>query len=329
MSKLTDLARDEHAARMVLATVARPNDPATGALLRRVGVMEVLRLAEDDGPLPGMRRADGAVWREELHHTLDHQSLDEVIDTTARQGFQVLIPGDAEWPAGLNDLGDRAPYALWMRGEASLLTGTPSDRATMTGARASTAYGEHVASDLVHDLVSDRCVVVSGAAYGIDAAAHRAALIAGGGTIAVMANGLDRPYPAGHADLLEQIGQDGLLLSEVPPGAVPTRQRFLDRHRILAALSGASIVVEVGSRSGAIGVVEEARALGRKVGAVPGPVTSAASQGTNLLLRDRVAHAILSGEDAIRLLNDPADHVSPPSVDQVSARSTVREARSL
>ena len=143
----------------------------------------------------------------------------------------------------------------------------------------------------------------------------------GGSTIAVLASGLDRLYPAGHADLLERIGVEGLLLSESPPGTVPTRQRFLDRARIVAALSAASVIVEAGARSGSMRVAEEAHRLGRGVGAVPGPVTSAASVGTHLLLRDCLANFVTDAKDVVRMVTGDTDQLS---VDQ-SAPRVVRE----
>jgi DNA processing protein len=173
------------------------------------------------------------------------------------------------------------PYVLWVKGATSLLAGSLQDRFTITGARASTSYGAHVAQMLANDLASEEKVLVSGGAYGIDAAVHTAALASGGHTVAVLAGGLDRPHPAGHRELLERIGDLGLLVSELPPGAVPTRTRFLARARIEAALSGSTTIVEAAGRSGALPVAQCAHELGRAVGAVPGPVTSTASMGTH------------------------------------------------
>lgn len=329
MSALTDFPGDEHSARIVLACVARPGEAMTGRLVQQFGAIEALRLADSDDPVPGVGRADAEVWRGSLRATVDPRMLNEAIAETDRQGFRVVIPGDPERPSALDDLGHRAPYALWANGRTDLLTGPLTDRVTVTGARAATAYGEHVAADVVRDLVADHHIIVSGASYGIDAAAHKGALAADGGTIAVMANGFGRAYPAGHAELLEQISHEGLLLSELPPSEAPNRQRFLDRHRVLAALSGATVVIEAGPRSGALGVVNEAGRLGREVGAVPGPVTSAASRGTNLLLRERTARAILGGEDAIRLVRGNASQGPSTLNVRMPARSTAPEPRTL
>ena len=215
--------------------------------------------------------------------------------------MRVLIPGDAEWPAGIDALGDRAPVALWTKGNAGLLTGTLWDRLTITGARASTGYGEHVTTELVQSAVADSRLVLSGGAYGIDGAAHRTALASGGATVAVLAGGLDRPYPAGHTELLARVGTDGLLLSELPPGAAPTKWRFLQRGRLLAALSGTVLIAEAGYRSGALHTAAQAIELGRPVGAIPGPLTSAASAGCHRLLRDGLA-SIITGYDDVREL---------------------------
>ena len=170
------------------------------------------------------------------------------------------------------------------------------------GARAATGYGEHVATELAAELAGRGVAVVSGAAYGIDGAAHRAALRAGGTTIALLAGGLDRPYPAGHADLLGRIAGQGAVLSEVPCGGAPTRWRFLQRNRLIAALSAATVVVEAGWRSGSLNTVSHAAQLGRPLGAVPGPVTSAASVGCHRVLQEQESSCITGVDDVLRLL---------------------------
>ncbi len=188
-------------------------------------------------------------------------------------------------------------------GAASFLTTALSDRATITGARAATSYGEQVAGELAAGLADEERVVVSGDAYGIEGAAHKSVLAASGQTIAVLANGLDRPYPAGHSELLNRIGDVGLLVSELPPGAAPTRHRFLSRNRLLAALSGATVIPEAGPRSGSMTTVLAARELGRGVGAVPGPVTSVASAGPNELIKQGFASLVTQPSDVIDLLD--------------------------
>jgi len=242
------------------------------------------------------------LWRERLSARITSDLLDRMAQAE-QHGFSTLIPSDREWPAGLNDLGDRAPYVLWTRGATSFLTTALSDRVTITGARASTGYGEHVTAELAEGMADEERIVVSGGAYGIEGAAHRAALAASGQTIAVLATGVDRRYPNAHTELLDRIGDTGLLLSELPPGTVPTKQRFTARNRLLAALSGATVIPEAGIQSGSITTVLQARDLGRGIGAVPGPVTSAVSSGPNQLIRQGFAQLITEPSELLDLLD--------------------------
>lgn len=308
MSAITDLAHDERTARMVLSILAEPDDPVTGRVLARVGAIETLQLVDDEGAVPGLNRVDAAMWRDRL--ALPHRLEDVAkrMHGMDQSGVTVLIPGDEHWPKDLADLGDRTPYMLWVRGATSFFARPMEDFVTITGARASTAYGQHVAGELAADLAGAERVVVAGGAYGIEGAAHRAALGAGGDTIAVLAGGVDRPYPAGHRELLDRVADVGLLMSEMPPGAAPTRHRFLARGRLLAALSGASVVVEAGARSGSLRVAAEAHALGRSVGAVPGPVTSVTSAGPHTLLRDGTARVVTNATDVEHLARRPPEH---------------------
>ena len=173
--------------------------------------------------------------------------------------------------------------------------------AAVVGTRAATAYGEQVAADLAAGLVEHDVAVVSGGAYGIDGAAHRAALACDGITVAVLAGGIDIPYPAGHSALLHRIARHGLVFTEYPPGIRPARHRFLTRNRLVAAVAGAAVVVEAGLRSGAANTAAWARALGRVVAAVPGPVTSSASAGCHALLRDG-AELVTRADDIVELV---------------------------
>lgn len=300
MPSLSEIARDERTARMVLSILVEPDDAATGHLLAAVGGVETLRLAESDSPVPGLGDIDARVWRGRFS-TPGIDSLDERLLQARRSGLGVLIPGDDEWPGSLSDLGERAPYVLWTRGASSFLARPLADLVTVTGARAATSYGEHVVGTLASDLAAAERIVVAGGAYGIEGAAHHTVLATDGDTIAVLANGVDRAYPAGYSELLDRIADVGLLMSEVAPGATPTRHRFIARARLMAALSAATVVVEAGARSGSMKVAQEAHQLGRAVGAVPGPATSATSVGTHGLLRDRVASLITSAADVTAL----------------------------
>jgi DNA processing protein len=189
--------------------------------------------------------------------------------------------------------------------------GAASSRAVaVVGARASTEYGETLATEIGFGCAEQGVAVVSGAAYGIDAAAHIGALRADGLTVAVLACGVDRSYPQGNGALLDRIALDGLIVSEVPPGSSPTRNRFVHRNRLIAALASATVVVEAGWRSGASITAREAVDLGRPVGAVPGPVTSAASIGCHRLLREG-AVCVTAVADVLELV-DPIGADDPP-----------------
>ena len=304
MDTINELAAEERTARIILAIASEPGDTVTGRMIRTVGASEtVARALADEVPVG----PDGDTWQRRLAPRLDAAHVQRVLAETERHGMRVLIPGDAEWPAGLDALGDGAPVALWAKGDTGLLARPIWDRLTVTGARASTGYGDHVTTELVQSAGADSRLVLSGGAYGIDGAAHRAALASGGSTVAVLAGGLDRPYPAGHADLFTRIGKDGLLLSELPPGAAPTRWRFLQRGRLLAALSGTVLVAEAGYRSGTLHTAARAAELGRPVGAIPGPITSATSTGCHRLLRDGLATVITAYDDVRELLHGVRD----------------------
>lgn len=326
MPSLSEIAGEERTARMVLSMVVEPEDAVTGRLLATVGGVETLRLAESDSPVPGLGDVDAQVWRGHFAAP-GIDSLDERLLQARRTGFGVLIPSDDEWPSSLGDLGERTPYVLWTRGASSFLARPLADLVTLTGARASTSYGEHVTGTLASDLVAAERIVVAGGAYGIEGAAHRAALATGGGTIAVLANGVDRAYPAGHSELLGRISDVGLLVSEVAPGATPTRHRFLARARLMAALSAATVVVEAGARSGSMKVAHNAQQLGRVVGAVPGPVTSATSVGPHCLLRSGEARLVADSTDLEQMIGQAVGGVGSVAVRSQAARSTSREAR--
>lgn len=298
MPSLVEIAGDERTARMVLSMLVEPDDAVTGRLLATAGGVETLRLAESDSSVPGLGDVDAQVWRGHFTNP-GIDSLDERLLQARRSGLGVLIPGDDEWPGSLSDLGERAPYVLWTRGASSFLARPLADLVTITGARAATPYGEHVAGSLASDLAAAERIVVAGGAYGIEGAAHRAALAIGGDTIAVLANGVDRAYPAGHGELLGRVADVGLLVSEVAPGATPTRHRFLARARLTAALSAATVVVEASARSGSMKVAQDARQLGRDVGAVPGPVTSATSVGPHRLLAEGHARLVTGSSDLL------------------------------
>src|SRR5699024_1959901 len=238
MSAITDLASDERHARMVLSLLAEPDNSVTARLLRQGGAVATLRLLGGDAAVPGLSRVDSQVWPDSLPLPARPDDVVERLRGIESSGLTALVPGDEHWRRALDDRADRAPYLLWARGATSFLTRPMNDLVTITGARASTSYGEHVAGELAGDLTKNERVTVAGGAYGIEGAVHRGSLASGGDTIAVLAGGVDRPYPNGHRGLLDRVADVGVLVSELPPGSMPTRHRFLARARLLGALSG-------------------------------------------------------------------------------------------
>lgn len=273
---------------------------ALSALIESVGVLEAAR-AVRECELPRSLRGPT-----EQRRGTDSAARD--LEAIERLGGRVVTPDDPEWPAwrllGLAQLDagrDRdgaVPLVLWVRGPRSLLES--SDRAlAVVGARCSTGYGNQVTAEIAGDLAAKGWTIVSGAAFGIDGMAHRAALAVGGSTIAVLACGIDRPYPAQHDRLLAEIAETGLVVSEYPPGTTAHKHQFLARNRLVAALADGVLVVEAGLRSGARNTVKWARRLGRPALAIPGPVTSAASVGCHRMIREGEALLVTRAEEVI------------------------------
>ncbi len=233
-----------------------------------------------------------------------------VLDDSLRAGYDILIPGDSHWPPQLDDLGSVAPVALWTQGNSALLRN--ANLTAITGSRASTGYGEHITAQLASGLVQQRQTVVSSSSYGIDAMAHRAALSAGGHTIAVLAAGLNRLYPHGTIALLERIATHvGVLVTSEPPETAPTKRAFHRRNRLIAALSHRLVVVEAGSRSTALLTARYAHQIGRDVCAVPGPLTSATSTGTHLLIQEKTARLVTTTADILAPNAQPSQTTTP------------------
>jgi DNA processing protein len=253
-----------------------------------------------------------------------------------RLGVRIITPEDPEWTRQLDDLvtisrdgrqpvdrDTHPPHCLWVRG--SLRLDEACDRSVaVVGARASTSYGNHVAGELGYGLAERGWTVVSGGAFGIDAAAHRAALAAGGVTIAILACGIDRPYPLSHTSLFERITDDGLVVSEWPPGADPHRRRFLVRNRVIAALTQGTVVVEANRRSGARFTLGRARLLRRHCLAVPGPVTSAMSAGCHDELRVEGTILVTDAAQVIEAVGRIGADLAPwPERGEASPRDTL------
>ncbi|MEU6822147.1 DNA-processing protein DprA [Streptomyces atriruber] len=274
---------EERLARVALTRVLEPGDAVGGRWLCEVGAGEVLRRlagADDEERLPGVtaRRWEGLRARAvAVRPERDLEAAREV-------GARFVCPGDAEWPVTLDDLGDARPVGLWVRGRPSLRMWALRSVAVV-GSRACSGYGAHMAAELAAGLAERGWVVISGGAYGVDGAAHRGALGAGGATVAVLACGVDRPYPRGHAGLIGRIAEQGLVVGELPPGDHPTPSRFILRNRVIAALTRGTVVVEAAYRSGALATARSAQELGRFTMGVPGPATSGLSAGVHELLR--------------------------------------------
>ncbi|MFI6012983.1 DNA-processing protein DprA [Streptomyces sp. NPDC051243] len=272
---------DELLGRVLLSRVVEPGDEVVGRWVREYGVGEVVaRLREGAEALPGVsyKRWDG------LRARASRAEPGRDLAAAREVGVRFLRPGDVEWPQQLDDLGDAGPIGLWVRGRASLRMWALRSVAVV-GARACTEYGAHMAATLADGLAERGWVVVSGGAYGVDGAAHRGALGTGGATVAVLACGVDRPYPRGHTQLINRIAEQGLVIGELPPGDHPTPSRFIVRNRVIAALTRGTVVVEAAHRSGSLATARAAQRLGRHTMGVPGPATSGLSAGVHELLR--------------------------------------------
>ncbi|MGW0215467.1 DNA-processing protein DprA [Micromonospora chokoriensis] len=328
-------------ARVALTWLAEPGTRVVYRLVQRLGPVATLDLLLDGGSPDG--------W---LHSTVaarlaggDARAVAaEALERADRLGARLVTPDDEEWPAQVADLATlrlpdvtrrvdletAPPLCFWVRGGWPL--GEALDRSVaVVGARAATGYGQHVATELGYGLAERDWTVVSGGAFGIDAAAHRGALNAGGLTVVVLACGLDRPYPMGNAALFDRIADTGLLVSEWPPGAEPLRPRFLIRNRVIAAGTLGTVLVEASARSGATQTARRAVYTNRVAMVVPGPVTSAMSVGAHEFLRDNPKTRLVTGvahvlEEVGRI---GADLAPPARGPQRPADSLDDDARSL
>jgi DNA processing protein len=292
----------ERLARAALTRVAEPGDETVCRLLRTHGAQELMRaLRNDTRPLPGISEERWTGLRSRTQRARPEADLAH-IDTA---GGRFVCPGDREWPGQLDALGTTRPIGLWIIG-APYLRYWALRSVAVVGARACTEYGVHMAALLGSGLARQGWTVVSGAAYGIDGAAHRAALATGGATIAVLASGVDVAYPPGHTELISRIAEQGLLLAELPPKDHPSRSRFVLRNRVIAALTRGTVVVEAALRSGSLSTARHARRLGRLVMGVPGPVTSGLSAGVHELLRNE-GNLVTDAAEVIELVGSIGD----------------------
>lgn len=308
---------DDRWARAAWSRIAEPRDAHAGALVQALGAAPALQWltaaarAWSDPPV----LAPGAHWHTAAKRWIPRLTgldLRREMDVLARRGGRVLVPEDPEWPTALADLGTDAPPCLWLLGDPAALS---RPAVAVVGSRACSPYGSEITNTLTSELAAAGLVIVSGGAFGVDAAAHRATLAGAGSPVAVMAGGLDRFYPVGNAALLAEVARSGAVLSEVPPGSSPMRQRFLSRNRLIAALAEVTVVVEASWRSGALNTAGHAAELGRTVAAVPGPITSSTSSGCHRLIREG-AVCVTDAAEVLELVHpmDAAAGAAEPAV---------------
>lgn len=325
----TDSEIENVFARATFSLVTEPGDRFAGALMASLSpevlldllleraslsaVLSRLKEADDSGELLGRFTDLGSAYSDALQRWTPRLKLVDVIsalDVARKHGAIVLTPLSQSWPAQLDDLQDAAPHCLWVKTSSTNLFNF-AESISVVGSRIATSYGEWVTSEIVSDCSSRSLPIISGGAYGIDAIAHRAAIANELATVAFMAGGLDRLYPSGNASLFEKILERGALVAEQAPGASPTKWRFLQRNRLIAAMSSATIVIEAGQRSGALNTVTHALELGRPVGVVPGPITSQASAGCNRLISEGLVSSICAPSEAADLALGKAGWFQP------------------
>ncbi len=308
---------DDRLCRLTLSRIGEPGDVHLTDVIARLGVADTLRgIVEATLDHPSLPH-----WRTRLSSARPEHDL----EAGRRLGARFVVPSDPQWPAQLDDLVllpdgyGGVPLGLWVRGRGDLAAAS-ARAVSVVGSRASSAYGDYVAGELSIGLVERGWAVVSGGAFGIDASAHRGALAAASAgadvvaTIAVLACGVDVAYPRGNATLIERIAASGLVVSEWPPGCAPLRHRFLVRNRVIAALTAGTVVVEAAPRSGALSTANRARELGRHLMAVPGPVTSEMSRGTNRLLKEPDVACVTDAADVIELVGAIGADLAPEPI---------------
>lgn len=315
----------ERLARVRLSIAMEPGDGSTADRVTTVGA---LRTVEE--LLAGASRP-------ELADRLRAADAERVLSVADRQGIRFVAPADPEWPVQLDDLahGQRVqglggvPVGLWVRGPMPLTE--LAESIAVVGSRSATSYGFDAATDVAAVLARAGAPVVSGAAYGIDQAAHRGALAAGGATVAVLACGADRVYPAAHRELIEHVGRHFAVVSEAPLGSSPTKVRFLSRNRLIAALSRGTVLVEAALRSGALNTANWADQLSRVLMGVPGPVTSVTSQGVHERIRSGAASLVTGGLDVLELVGTSGEHLLavPRGPERPHDSFSLREVRVL
>jgi len=282
-SQLTD-----RQARLIISISGEPGDERVGQAVAEFGAAEAVARWQSGYGADAMCKAIDRV----LNSSLVEQAVKSLNSVRGR----FITPADDEWPESLDDLDTAAPIGLWCTGNGTLSEITRRSLA-IVGARSATSYGERIAYEIGGQAAKENVGVVSGAAYGIDAAAHRGSLAGQGKTVAVLACGVDVAYPVSHRGLLSNITDFGVVMSEAPPGAKPHKHRFLIRNRLIAALSQSTVVVEAALRSGSLSTSNWAHVLNRQIWGIPGPVTSATSAGVHAAIRDNMMKIVTSSDD--------------------------------
>ncbi len=226
-------------------------------------------------------------------------NCDEALQAAQEASSVYITPSNPLWPVQLNDL-DAPPIGMYVKGNIEALK---NRSIAIVGSRNPTPYGTRIAGDFAAGFVDREWDIISGGAYGIDSSAHRGALVAEGRTIAVIASGIDTPYPSGNSRLFDEICENGAIISEVAPGILALPHRFLTRNRIIAALSQSTLVVEAAFRSGSLRTARDAAQLLRPVMAIPGPINSPSSEGCHRLIGERAAELVTSVADACELIS--------------------------
>lgn len=319
---------------LALSLLAEPGDPRMAGFLASAEPAEIIAAVFKSRSIGGV--APPRSWLERAGR-LDGLVASTLVKAKAT-GLRWLCRTDGDWPTQLNDLDHLeplngttgAPLGLWLRGKGNLAQLATSSVA-IVGARDATTYGTEIGADLGADVSDAGMTVVSGAAYGIDACAHRGALAMGKPTIAVLAGGADVDYPRAHTALLARIAEEGLIVSEQSPGQIPLKARFLSRNRLIAGLTQGTVVVEAARRSGSLNTLNWADQLGRVTMGIPGPVTSQASVGVHEAMRTGKAMLVTSGADIAEALGGLGTVDSTPARAPETAYDgmTVSERRTL
>ena len=297
------VAEADRLARVTLSCGVEPGDGTTSSLIRQIGPVKAL--GQSLVPKPHSRLAE----------RLASVDPERQLEQAGRCGIRFVVPGDLEWPIALDQLDDATtegafggtPPGLWVKGPMPLTELATS--VAVVGSRAASVYGVEMTRGVCEHLATAGVPVVSGGAVGIDFVAHDATLLAGGATVAVLACGVDRVYPAQNRPLLQHLAAEFAVVSEQPPSSGPTRPRFLARNRLIAAMTRGTVLVEAALRSGALNTAGWAELLSREVMCVPGPVTSYTSQGVNNWLRQGRGTVVTRGAEVLEMIGHAGQHL--------------------